>query len=28
VKEMERSSLSAADQKKFYQTNAEAVFGL
>jgi 2,3-dihydroxybenzoate decarboxylase len=28
VKEMERSSLSAADQKKFYQTNAETVFGL
>ncbi|MDB6012551.1 MAG: amidohydrolase [Gammaproteobacteria bacterium] len=28
VKEMERSSLSVADQKKFYQTNAEAVFGL
>ncbi len=28
VKEMERSALSAADQKKFYQTNAEAVFGL
>ena len=28
VKEMERSSLSAADQKKFYQTNAEKVFDL
>ena len=28
VREMERSSLSAADQKKFYQTNAEKVFDL
>ena len=28
VREMERSTLSAADQKKFYQTNAEKVFGL
>ena len=28
VGEMERSSLSAADQKKFYQSNAERVFGL
>lgn len=28
VGEMERSTLSAADQKKFYQTNAEKVFGL
>ena len=28
VGEMERSNLSAADQKKFYQTNAEKVFGL
>jgi len=25
---MERSSLSAAEQKMFYQTNAEKVFGL
>jgi len=28
VGEMERSTLSAADQKMFYQTNAEKVFGL
>ena len=28
VSEMERSSLSAADQKRFYQTNAEKVFDL
>jgi 5-carboxyvanillate decarboxylase len=28
VKEMENSPLSAADQKKFYQTNAEQVFKL
>jgi 5-carboxyvanillate decarboxylase len=28
VGEMERSKLSAADQKKFYQTNAERAFGL
>jgi 5-carboxyvanillate decarboxylase len=28
VGEMERANLSAADQKMFYQTNAEKVFGL
>jgi 5-carboxyvanillate decarboxylase len=28
VKVMENSGLSALDQKKFYQTNAEAVFSL
>jgi 5-carboxyvanillate decarboxylase len=28
VGEMERVDLSASDQKKFYQTNAEKVFGL
>jgi 5-carboxyvanillate decarboxylase len=28
VTEMERSNLSASDQKLFYQTNAEKVFGL